>query len=731
MKNTFTTKLFTAVFAMVFAIAGSASAQDAGEPLGDDFIFFVNGANTLVPAFDGSVSDDPLDDTNKVLQFNYGNWSYQGFRFETGGADLTANADSNDVLHLRLLVDPANQGQPNVTLMFEDKNDGSGADDGTADLPFRLQWLIPEEFRDGQWRTLEIPLPPRTWQELDDAKTAGTLDSLAANWTYGGAWSTGGFGVALDGMGPNSGERPDLWQEFEWSNVQVIGMFWDNNTGGGNVWIDDVYIGQPGLDLSVADGPAGAMSGVTFGGSTEGNTLTWAENSDFGGYNVYFSENPITDITGDGVALLQNLTVAEADGGMFMVNHRLEVPHESLAPLDVYYAVTSLSQFGVENPDITASNSVIANADLPVQPAIIQLTEDEGNTLFDNLSAGNVTGEGFPDFYRPFVLDANHSQLSETVTLPDNDADNSGTFWVGYTDLNELWIYAEVLDDNVSLATEATPPSDAWMFDSIEMGFGNYDVRDVEGGSTISGSPHIDMLRGEFADYQFRISAHTNTAGEVVETFSYVGWSIEQAPPGSGTAYDVLMDDAGNTIGYKVLSLFPLDAIQSVDQGDAVLDPPASNEIRLIPMTLTLNDNDGEGRAHQITWSLKNNVNNQWWNTPAQWATVAMVGRDLVVASSIETIDTEVPQRYSLDQNYPNPFNPNTTIRFALSQPDAVRLTVYDLLGREVATLVNGEQLTAGTHEFSFDASELASGLYMYRLETNAFTQTRQMMLLK
>ena len=705
-----------------------------GEPLGDDFIFFVNGANTLIPAFEGSVVDDPLDPENKVMQYSYGNWSFQAFRFEAGvGTNLVANADSGDVLHLRLLVDAANAGQPNVTLMFEDKTDGSGANDGSADLPFRLQWQIPEEMRNGEWHDLEIPLPPRTWQELADAKEAGTLDPLAENWVYGGAWSNGGFGISLDGTGPNSGENPELFEEFEWTNVQAIGMFWDNNTGGGNVWIDDVYIGAPDLDLSVADGLPSAMTGVTFEGVEGANTLTWAENADFGGYNVYFSEDPITDVSGDGVVLLQNVTAAEADGGMFMVEHRLEVPHESLAPLDAYYAVTSLSQFGVENPEIMASNSQIANDNLPLQPYIIQLTEEEGNMLFDNLSADVVSGAGFPAFYRPFQVNQDHSQLSENVTLPDSDADNSATLWAGYTDLNELWIYAEVVDDVVQLAGVNTPPTDAWNFDSIELGFGNYDVRDVEGGSVVGGSPHLDMERGAFADYQFRISAHADAAGVVMQSFALAGFSIDAPPQGSGAAFDLLTDESGAEIGYKMLALFPLDAIQNIEENDAVLDPPGADDIRLVPMTISLNDADGNNREHQITWSLKNNVSNNWWNTPAQWATIAMVGRNQVGDSgtSIETIDAEVPGSYALDQNYPNPFNPQTTIRFALSQSEAVQLTVYDLLGRQVATLINGESLAAGTHQVAFDASNLASGVYIYRLETEGFTQTRQMMLLK
>lgn len=90
----------------------------------------------------------------------------------------------------------------------------------------------------------------------------------------------------------------------------------------------------------------------------------------------------------------------------------------------------------------------------------------------------------------------------------------------------------------------------------------------------------------------------------------------------------------------------------------------------------------------------------------------------------------EVPQAYALAQNYPNPFNPETAIRFDLPQAGAVRLAVYDVLGREVALLVDG-YLPAGRHEAVFEAAQLPSGVYVYRMETAGRTFTRTMLLLK
>jgi beta-glucanase (GH16 family) len=108
--------------------------------------------------------------------------------------------------------------------------------------------------------------------------------------------------------------------------------------------------------------------------------------------------------------------------------------------------------------------------------------------------------------------------------------------------------------------------------------------------------------------------------------------------------------------------------------------------------------------------------------------------------TSVEDERENVPQGFLLYQNYPNPFNPSTTIRFSLPQRAYVTLKVFDVLGREVATLVNGE-LNAGEHSVSFSVEGLpsgvssgggyASGVYFYRLTTPTFSQTKSMMVIQ
>jgi hypothetical protein len=91
---------------------------------------------------------------------------------------------------------------------------------------------------------------------------------------------------------------------------------------------------------------------------------------------------------------------------------------------------------------------------------------------------------------------------------------------------------------------------------------------------------------------------------------------------------------------------------------------------------------------------------------------------------------SEIPSEYSISQNYPNPFNPATKINFALPQRSLTKLTIYDLLGREVQMLINKE-LEAGYHEIQFDAINFPSGVYYYRIQSGDFLQTKKMILIK
>lgn len=98
--------------------------------------------------------------------------------------------------------------------------------------------------------------------------------------------------------------------------------------------------------------------------------------------------------------------------------------------------------------------------------------------------------------------------------------------------------------------------------------------------------------------------------------------------------------------------------------------------------------------------------------------------------TSVGQTATVQPGQFTLAQNYPNPFNPSTTIEYSLDRSGIVTLKIYNILGQEVATLVNGFQ-NAGSSRAVFNASGLSSGIYLYRLQSEKLSQTQKMILMK
>lgn len=167
-------------------------------------------------------------------------------------------------------------------------------------------------------------------------------------------------------------------------------------------------------------------------------------------------------------------------------------------------------------------------------------------------------------------------------------------------------------------------------------------------------------------------------------------------------------------------------------------------------------------QTHNVTWNVKNHLGNDVpdgqyvlkvemtdqhaqgplasFNFPIGEASNTSLFPDETYYHDIElswvSVVTDVsdektiPINYQLDQNYPNPFNPTTKIKFSLPKDSFVTLKVYDALGKEVISLVN-EQKSAGNYEVNFNAINLASGLYFYRIDADNFSESRKMMLLK
>jgi hypothetical protein len=147
----------------------------------------------------------------------------------------------------------------------------------------------------------------------------------------------------------------------------------------------------------------------------------------------------------------------------------------------------------------------------------------------------------------------------------------------------------------------------------------------------------------------------------------------------------------------------------------------------LMGMEVRLGDNDGSGRD---LWT-------QWWNNddigfsnPGFLGTVQFAGLAGEIISDVKTHDNTAIQTFHLYRNYPNPFNPSTTIRFILPKACFVTLKIYNLLGKEVATLLR-ETRAAGEYSVQWNGENLAAGIYFLRMKAGEFIETRKLILQK
>jgi hypothetical protein len=275
-------------------------------------------------------------------------------------------------------------------------------------------------------------------------------------------------------------------------------------------------------------------------------------------------------------------------------------------------------------------------------------------------------------------------------------------------DMDNFYCLIEVVDNIVT----PIPANPGWNQDAIEIYF-DADNSKIPNG--VSPDPGGGLAPG---DYQFTIpywmiGTEDGRLGQIFGTaFDTVGAAFKIVDRDArGNSGELV--EAGS--GYNVEMKIPL----------ASLGIDGSSPGAVIGFELQMdNANDATvGRGQMQKW---------WHNSNNSWTDASLWGTAQLVLGTVDVKESpaSVISSYNLNQNYPNPFNPSTEISYSIPNNAKVKLAVYNLLGKQVAELVNGTQV-AGPHAVNFSAANLSSGVYFYKLEVGNTVLSKKMMLLK
>lgn len=467
---------------------------------------------------------------------------------------------------------------------------------------------------------------------------------------------------------------------FDSSSVQVVGMMAEASGVAGNVvYITDWWTGQPTFDVIP---PVAPLNVTSFSGSFQ-NIILWEDVPGETGerYNVYYSKNPISDVTAPGVEVAK-LNIGE---GIQLFEHLIFAPNTN-QDVTYYYAVVCKDAAG--NQSAGSVNSAPLTNTAKGVPTI-SLSLPSFNADGDLSEWQSITP------FRMFPSDGTGHIVTNTSVTGDDDL--SVLSWVA-ADANYLYVAFDVNDDVVAGNVNST----SYQNDSPDLYLGLYNWH---------GAPHTTYQRGAEPDYHFRFAHNRVLLDGIADSILGVGSDY----------YWDLKFPSGYVVEFK-MSWTDLAAVA----GDNIFSPVEGFRI---PIDFAVNDNDANAQNERegiMTYSPYNEDFS--WRDVDRWL-YTWIG-NLWEPVGVEKEDDNIVDNYSLSQNYPNPFNPSTQIKFAIKESGMVSLKVFDVLGREVATLVNNEY-AAGNYSVDFNAAGLSSGIYFYRLESGSFVQTNKMILIK
>jgi|GEM_PF-1776439 len=524
-------------------------------------------------------------------------------------------------------------------------------------------------------------------------------------------------------LAPTAGKFDSTWQQvsiplknftvpfgknpIDSTQINEVGIFTDTGLDGIIVYLSDIWIGSPVMvepDLEAPAAPQNITATFVDDGKYYANMVKWDDVPGEEGevYNVYASQKPITDVNAPEVDLIgSNLAEGTSATGM---------PHYIFYPLKdgaipYYYAVTckdAAGNIGAAGVSEAISNNGKGIPTISLDPPALFAADG------DLSEWGGV---------QPLILSPSKTN-AVAGSIFDDDNDLSATVYIA-ADAGFLYFAAEVTDNAFVTDTVGGNWYGKWdTQDAIVLYIGLYDLKTKK-----HTNANTATLREAEPDYAFSLLKDKMW----VRTMDG-DWDFTQLQKhGNGEYYFGKKDDNH----WVVEALISFDDIRFNKGG--VLDGRFAPERGMtIPLDINFYDSDTPGLVDGML-SFSPLFTGGWdasWFSPSMWANT-WIG-DITIGVDEKPVQTVT--QYSLEQNYPNPFNPTTQIRYSLEAPGMVNLKVFDVLGREVATLVHKYQ-DAGQHVVDFNAAkignELSSGLYIYRLQAGSFVLEKKMLLIR
>lgn len=272
----------------------------------------------------------------------------------------------------------------------------------------------------------------------------------------------------------------------------------------------------------------------------------------------------------------------------------------------------------------------------------------------------------------------------------------------------------------------------------------------VDNYSSMSGDGYISMYASRDTDIVKWVTMRKNIVHDYISAIKNL---IQQYKPGIQLtaafmpegAYDLNLSDSHYSQSYSLNSplldeICPMSYFNSYGQSTSWLKTvtqgakaKVSSNCKIIAGYQTFDNVTPAQVQQQIQYALEGGadgvVNFRYGTTTAdEWSVIKTCHSNMM--TDVKELDKTIPTDFELNQNYPNPFNPTTVIDFKLAKSGMVSLKVFDMLGREVATLIN-EKIDAGTYKVDFNGTGLSSGVYLYRLNAGSYTSTKKMVLMK